>query len=636
MRLVWLELRGYRRFENAKINLDAPVIALVGPNEAGKSSLLKALVDVVRTGDFNERDFTRGAEPGDPVLTATFLLNETDREILREKVPEACEVRWYRIWQDKSGKILSKTIPNVSWPGTAAERTCKSLEKLRKLKWMDSTPEEIAEQIDHIQSLLAESGTSRTYDESELGELDYLRSELLRAIEDDSPATLHKVCSNIADMIADESRQRPQDAALDLLHSRLPDVLAFSESDRTVRTDYELQDPNSWTDGLRNLARLANLDLNELARVSSEGRPELREDLLREANNHLERIFADRWSQAKLSIRLGVQGTRLEIFVASDGGKLYRLEDRSDGLRTYLALIAFLDMKELAIAPILVFDEAENHLHWDAQADLIRVLYEQEIASQVIYSTHSPGCLPHDLGHGVRAIVPTEPDRSTIRNWVWENDAGFRPLLVHMGASTAALTPHRFAVATEGVADFILLPSLLRAATNADSLPYQIVPGLAQLSRDGLRSLDSESDAMVYLTDGDAGGMQLAKQLRQESIPKEQLFSLPKGVVLEDLIYGPTLSDAVQEELRRSGQLASKSLKLPNSGRSAYLKEWYSKAGVKPPSKRAIASRVLELTARQPELNYRPLLAEKYRSRLIKLHESFLDIFEEYDENRTI
>ena len=636
MRLVWLELRGYRRFENAKINLDAPVVALVGPNEAGKSSLLKALVDVVRTGDFDERDFTRGAEHGDPVLAAIFLLNETDREILREKVPEASEVRWYHIWQDKSGEILGKTIPSVPWSGTAAERARKSLEKLRKLKWMDSVSERTAEQIDEIQSLLGESRTSRIYDESELEGLDYLRTELLEEVEGDSPATLNRVCSSIADMIAAESRQRPQDAALDLLRSRLPSVLAFSESDRTIRTDYELQDSNSWTDGLRNLARLANLDLNDLARVSSEGRSELREDLLKEANNHLEHIFAARWSQAKLSIRLGVQGTRLEIFVASDGGKLYRLEDRSDGLRTYLALIAFLDMKELTIAPILVFDEAESHLHWDAQADLIRVLYEQIIASQVIYSTHSPGCLPHDLGHGVRAIVPTEPDRSTVRNWVWENDAGFRPLLVHMGASTAALTPHRFAVATEGVADFILLPSLMRAATNTDSLPYQIVPGLAHLSRDGLRSLDSESDAMVYLTDGDAGGMQLAKQLRQESIPKEQLFSLPKGVVLEDLIYGPTLGDAIQEELRRSGQLVSKPLKLPNSGRSAYLKEWYSKAGVKPPSKRAIASRVLELTARQPELNDRPLLTEKYRSKLIKLHESFLHIFEEYGDNRTI
>ena len=36
MRLVWLNLRRFRRFQDARVNLDAPVIALVGPNEAGE------------------------------------------------------------------------------------------------------------------------------------------------------------------------------------------------------------------------------------------------------------------------------------------------------------------------------------------------------------------------------------------------------------------------------------------------------------------------------------------------------------------------------------------------------------------------------------------------------------------------
>ena len=631
MRLVWLQLRGYRRFEEARINLDAPVIALVGPNEAGKSSLLKALLDVVHPGEFDERNFTRDAEPGNPLLEATFLLDEVDRKVLRETVPEASEVRWYCIWQDKSGEIFGKTVPEVLWPGTAVGRTRKSLAKLRKLKWMDSAPGPILNQIDNAQSLLSGFESTRQYDDNELEELDCIRNELLGEASDDSPVTLLKLCENIADMIAEESRQRPQDVALDLLYSHLPNILTFSESDRTIRTDYELQDPSSWTDGLRNLARLANLNLDELARVALEARPELREDLLKDANEHLEHIFANRWSQAKLSIRLGVQGARLEIFVSSDGGRLYRLEDRSDGLRTYLALIAFLDNKDMTTSSILLIDEADSHLHWDAQADLIKVLYEQKIASQVIYSTHSPGCLPHDLGHGIRAIDPTGPDRSTVRNWVWEDDAGFRPLLIHMGASTAALTPHRFAVATEGVADFILLPSLLRVATGEDSLSYQVVPGISQLSRDGIRSIDSESDAMVYLTDGDDGGRQLVKKLKRAGIPEERLFSLPKGLAIEDLIDESILIGAIDEEIRRSGERPTRAMKLPTSGRSAYLKDWYKQAGVEPPSNRAIASRILELASRQPERNSPPILADKHRSTLAKLHDSFVAIFESRD-----
>ena len=43
MRLVKIRIAGFRRFKDATLNLDADLIAIVGPNEAGKSSLLQAL-----------------------------------------------------------------------------------------------------------------------------------------------------------------------------------------------------------------------------------------------------------------------------------------------------------------------------------------------------------------------------------------------------------------------------------------------------------------------------------------------------------------------------------------------------------------------------------------------------------------
>lgn len=53
-------------------------------------------------------------------------------------------------------------------------------------------------------------------------------------------------------------------------------------------------------------------------------------------------------------------------------------------------------------------------LHYDAQADLIGVLEEQDAAAQVIYTTHSPASLPNDLGAGVRVV------------WILDGDAGGR------------------------------------------------------------------------------------------------------------------------------------------------------------------------------------------------------------------
>jgi predicted ATP-dependent endonuclease of OLD family len=46
MRLVSARIKGYGRLVDTKINLDSKVIAVVGPNEAGKTTLLKALAQI--------------------------------------------------------------------------------------------------------------------------------------------------------------------------------------------------------------------------------------------------------------------------------------------------------------------------------------------------------------------------------------------------------------------------------------------------------------------------------------------------------------------------------------------------------------------------------------------------------------
>ena len=382
MRLVWLTLHRYRRFENTTVNLDAPVVALIGPNEAGKSSLLQALIDVEKSGEFDLRDITRDLNPQGRVLEAMFLLDDADREILRERVPGASDVRWYLAWRDESGELLHETMPEVPWTGAAAERARKCLTKLSGLKWAASAPEALIERLDTVISWLPDPEAPREYEEHELNEVEHLGADLANAIDDRTPATLQLACQTISAMVSDESRPRPQTVALDLLESRKPRILEFSESDRTLHTNYNLQDPSSWTNGVRNLARLAELDLQRLADAAAGGPPEIRVEILRQANIHLDDAFTVRWSQSKLTVHLDVQRSTLEIYVASDEGGLYRLEDRSDGLRTYLALVAFLDNKNLTTPPLLVFDEAESHLHWDAQADLINVLYEQDMVSQ--------------------------------------------------------------------------------------------------------------------------------------------------------------------------------------------------------------------------------------------------------------
>lgn len=558
MKMVWFELRGFRRFEDAELNVDAPVVALVGPNESGKTSLLEALTHLGEPSNqtFHPRSLTRDLDVNGWVLKATYRLDDDDRAALARQAPRAPEIRWFRVWREADGRLSHDTVPSLA-----------------SMAHTEDTTDLLAKVVQLIQKPLPE-------------------------------------------------------VVLSVLKDRVPRVLEFSTSDRTLQSEYDLQAPATWTGGLRNLARLARFDLNELGLRASGRRPELYEDMVDRANTRLANELSARWSQARVTVRLSVAPpNQLRILAKSEEGSLYRIEDRSDGLRAFVALVAFLTGAGTEVPPILVVDEADSHLHWDAQADLVNLFHTQEVASQIIYATHSPGCLPHDLGHGVRAVVlsSSHSDRSTVKNWIWKDKAGLRPLLLDMGASTAAVTPRRYAVVTEGVADFILLPSLLREATATPSLPYQIVPGLAQLARGGIQRIDSEADRVVYLTDGDEAGTRIRHEVRSAGIPKERTLSLPAGTVLEDLIASDTLEAAVHEEISRSGNTPSEPIEFPDSGRAAYLDDWYACNGIKPPSKRAIASRALEIAAGLPAQTGRPLLENRHRTALRNLHEELLN-----------
>ena len=297
--MVWFALRGFRRFEDAELNVDAPVVALVGPNESGKTSLLDALVHLGGHGNrvFDVRDLTdltRDATMNGRVLEAQYRLDDDDRAALAAKGPRASEVRWFKAWREADGTQSYDTIP-----------------PLASMDPISSGP--LAEVMQGIQGPLSE-------------------------------------------------------VVLSVLKKRVPMVLEFSEHERTLRSEYDLTQSGTWTGGIRNLARLAGFDLNELSRHAAGSEPELYENILERANARLEEAFL-RWSQAPVTVRLRVAPPRLRIFVKAKEGGLYRLEDRSAGLHAFVALVAFLADKNTEVRPVLVVDEAESHLHWDAQAD---------------------------------------------------------------------------------------------------------------------------------------------------------------------------------------------------------------------------------------------------------------------------
>lgn len=86
MHCVKIRFDGFKRLSTATCNTDTYLLAFVGPNEAGKSSLLDGLVWLTdpNTHELAPRDRTRGRDLDDKhvVVEGTYELNDDDKALL--------------------------------------------------------------------------------------------------------------------------------------------------------------------------------------------------------------------------------------------------------------------------------------------------------------------------------------------------------------------------------------------------------------------------------------------------------------------------------------------------------------------------------------------------------------------------
>jgi predicted ATP-dependent endonuclease of OLD family len=268
---------------------------------------------------------------------------------------------------------------------------------------------------------------------------------------------------------------------------------------------------------------------------------------------------------------------------------------------------------------ILLIDELETHLHYDAQADMVRMLDRQELAEQVIYSTHSAGCLPFDMGTGVAGVQPTDGvPFSSITRAFWTEGPGFSPLLMLMGATLAAFTPSRYALVGEGASEMIAMPTLIRQATGHDRLDYQVTSGVAEIATGELGELALAAARVAYLVDGDAGGRKHASRLESVGVPSSRIVALGgpnSGLTLEDLITPERYAEAASEVLSRQ---VGRRVEVPSQAvtgrppRAHLLEAWCQAQSLPKPQKTRVAAMLVE--------NRSALLTSAGRSTLIRAH----------------
>ncbi len=597
MDLIKVELAGFRRFGNAGLDVLGGLVSIVGPNEAGKSSLLEALTRLNDDEPLQDRDMTRAAmpTPDSVVLTARFSLDDEDKAAIAH-IREASQAKRFIVTKRRNGRregLIEPPVRRDRRPRTAA---LKLLRKVGTSRWAGEHTEMLAEGWPAADEALNSKEANLS------GEQIASISSLAQALESEPDRTNPKRLAELLRADAEsESRPHPTSPAVSVLMARMPEFLLFGPEERSLASVYDLtsaaDEPPPALENFANLARLNLKEARDLALGSDFGGLET---IVRKSDAVLEDVFSSGWRQSVLQVQLRLDRTELRPMVQNVSGSFTELGERSDGLRIFVALVGYLARAERAVLPVLLIDEAETHLHYDAQADLIRILSSQDAAAKVIYTTHSAGCLPFDLGTGIRVVRMMTGDRSEIDNSFWSSGPGFTPLVMAMGAAALAFTPTRRAVIGEGVTESILLPSLLREAVDAGELDYQIAPGLANASEDVIRELDLEAARVAFLVDGDKAGKDKKKFLVKVGVPADRIVLLgepdARDVVLEDLLPADLYRSAVNAELGtwREG-ISIPASEIKNRGRVAAVAAWCKRAGVPPPDKRRVATQVLTL-----------------------------------------
>ncbi|MFV2045270.1 MAG: ATP-dependent endonuclease [Anaerolineales bacterium] len=406
---------------------------------------------------------------------------------------------------------------------------------------------------------------------------------------------------HLEDLRKAERAPHPEEALLEELDTRRPRFLPFEDDHRLLRGEYTHEELENPPDALANLLRLAEIDIRQLRRALNNNDPASRETITTRANSVLRDKFTEAWGQSFLSVHIQADTDVLRILINSED-EFSQIAERSDGLKAFVALFSYTAVQSPGQEkPVLLIDEAERHLHYDAQADLVRVFENQDRAAKIIYTTHSAGCLPSDLGRGVRAVVQIldnliDTGKSSINNSFWTEGAGFSPLMLAMGASLLALVPTRRAVFAEGPSDMMLLPSMFRETANEGQLGFQVAPGISVVSADDIAALELEAPRIAYLVDGDDGGDKIIAKLKGGGVPDEMIVQLERPYATEDLLNLKVLVTAINTELRRShGDVhqIDESI-LGKHGRMLKLTEWCIGKGVDPPSKSRVAAHVVE------------------------------------------
>ncbi|HWL06397.1 MAG TPA: AAA family ATPase [Xanthobacteraceae bacterium] len=511
MKLTKARITNYRSVKDSGwINFESSKTIMVGPNEAGKSALLKALQQINAPDDVQGfealRDYPRGdynditTKRVDPaktdVVVAHFELEETDKSAIGKDFQSATYVRGRRLdnsfWHKLEGIPDTPTINEIR----------KDL--LRLAAHMDSRQAEGATLPSKVLEPILNKYSDGNY---------YLQGELATGIVSwlDGHLALIEEGNEKEEQRYEQILEKCQyggtkSKALIELAKRVPVFVLFSNYFRVrplihldhlaTRIEKKLLDDAQYDYGNQCLLKLLGFTPRELSNLGKAGEPgasdpdaqksyrdqldkrsyqlnaasvRLTDEIVKVWNPNPERAEASR-------LRITADGQYLKVVVEDGLGVEIELDQRSEGFQWLVSffVVFFSEAGDKHSNAVLLLDEPGMSLHALKQRDFRLTISLLSRSNQTIYTTHSPFLVGPDELDLVRVVEMADRKIGTkVHTTVTAADpAALLPLQESLGYDLAqSLFAQQRNLILEGLTDFWYLEAtaeLLRQAGIVD------------------------------------------------------------------------------------------------------------------------------------------------------------------------
>jgi predicted ATP-dependent endonuclease of OLD family len=421
------------------------------------------------------------------------------------------------------------------------------------------------------------------------------------------------------DAVVNELKATPHRQIVDHVHKNLPTFI-YMDDFRIYQGAAQLdqvkqrKDKKALTkedETLITIMEMAGLDLDEEVKKGNAENKEQRMLDLNDASISLTQEIAARWSQKKYEVRFEADGQHFITFVKDvDAAALVPLEERSKGFQWFFSfdMMFMYETQGQFENAIILLDEPGLHLHAAAQRDLLKRMAAYAQKNQLVYSTHLPFMIEFTRLDNIYVAEDVAKAGTKIhKNWMTaDKDARFT-LQAALGLSwSQSLFVGQYNLVVEGVTDFWYLSAmstLLREA-GQDGLDEQLVitpvGGGTKAAYVGT-ILHGQKLNVAVLLDSDQEGKNAYEQLVHQWIVEAKnvlLLSEVLGVAeqrtLEDLFdenyYLAHVSTAYSKELD------GKPLTLAQDKRSVVerVEEAFKAKGVDRFNKGRVSKRIME------------------------------------------